>query len=315
MAALSTNLNIPDDMLLGDLLFYTLQDMTVPEGDLVNVFKNVGLDSSLIRKISLADAFRRASASIKNTKVFLGGIERRLEVNEVLTDNERVVRVIGCKTVDENGTDISEKVKYDAVAEIIFHRDTEVVTYNLCSALNNNVISGKQDIVDSCETILSNYANWSVNHSKDTIRNIFNRMIERCYPVNLMPTGICKFIPKTNRDTIYKMKAALNELSQYAASPNVMEIIPVIDTQDQRDLIEKSFKSEIGTELIDTIQQLNEIIQAKNTLSKKTVNSYMEKYKFLGEKAQEYKNLLEGGIDLFADRLSQLYTMIEDNKE
>ena len=63
------NKDVPEDMLLGNLLFYNLIDMTVSENDLLDAFVNNNLSQSYIRKISHADAFRRATSSIKNTKV------------------------------------------------------------------------------------------------------------------------------------------------------------------------------------------------------------------------------------------------------
>ena len=60
-----TNQEIPQDMLLGNLLFTNLIDMKIPVSDLTGIFKSNNIPESYVKTISQADAFRRASSSIK----------------------------------------------------------------------------------------------------------------------------------------------------------------------------------------------------------------------------------------------------------
>ena len=300
-----TNQEIPQDMLLGNLLFTNLIDMRIPVTDLISIFQSNNIPDTYVRTISEADAFRRASSSIKNRILFIdAGTEKvRIEVDEVKSDYEGIKRIIGVKKVDE----VAEDISYQPVGEIIFNR-----TSNICTA-TPLFAPGDIDypvIRDLCDEVEDKYQDWSVYHNKDTVRNIINRIISDTHPVNLMPTGLCKFIPQASTDLLYNLKQALIEMQSYASTPimsrNIMEIIPVIDTEEQRDLIEKNFTAEITDELFNFTQELKDVLQKKQVLSIRTANAYIEKFNILKEKAKEYESLLGIYID-------SIYTQIKDS--
>ena len=83
-----TNQEIPQDMLLGNLLFTNLIDMRIPVADLISIFQSNNIPDSYVRTISEADAFRRASSSIKNRILLLNAATEkvRIEVDEVKSD-------------------------------------------------------------------------------------------------------------------------------------------------------------------------------------------------------------------------------------
>ena len=300
-----TNQEIPQDMLLGNLLFTNLIDMKIPVADLISIFQSNNIPDSYVRTISEADAFRRASSSIKNRILLLNAATEkvRVEVDEVKSDYEGIKRIIGVKKIDE----VAEDISYQPVGEIIFNR-----TNNLCTAtpLFAPGDVDYQTIRDLCDEVENKYQDWSVYHNKDTVRNIINRIISDTHPVNLMPTGLCKFIPQTSTDLLYHLKDALGEMSSYKINPNVsentMEIIPVIDTEEQRNLIEKNFTAEITDELFSFTQELKDILQKKQTLTTRTANAYIEKFNVLKDKAKEYESLLGIYID-------SIYTQIKDS--
>lgn len=312
-AVLATNKNIPDDMLLGNLLFYTLKNLKISETELASIFTSAGVDKKFIRSISAADAFRRATSSVKNKQMMFGSEVRRLEVNEVVSDNERIIRVIGCKKVDENGKEISEKVSYDAVAELIYDRSVNAVSYNLKSTLTP---AAKADLSSICQDLITMFVDNSSYHNNDTIRNIFIRILDSCHPISLMPTGVCKFIPKVNKDVLYQLKEVVESLDPYhTGEKSVMEIIPIIDTQDQRDLVDKCFRAELGEEIVHTINELGSIIAAKSTLPTKTINAYTEKCRHYVDKANQYSSLLENGAEILLKQIDVITEMINNNKE
>lgn len=314
-ALYQTNQSIPKDMLLGNLLFTTLTDMTIPENDLISIFQKNQIPESYVRKISYSDAYRRASSSIKNRIVYMnnvnGGVDKvRIEVDEVKSDTDGIKRIIGVKKVDE----IAEDIKYQPIGEIIFNRSN-----NFCSA-TPFLAPGDADFQtfrDLCNEVENKYQEWSVFHNKDTVKNIINRIISDTHPVNLMPTGLCKFIPSNSMDLLYHLKDALNEMSVYSSnkSENVIEIIPVIDTDEQRNLIEKNFVSEITTELFDFTQELKDVLSKKATLSTRSAASYIEKFNTLKEKAQEYENLLGTYVGAIYTQITEALDLVDANKD
>ena len=309
-----TNQEIPQDMLLGNLLFTNLIDMRIPVADLISIFQSNNIPDSYVRTISEADAFRRASSSIKNRILLLNAATEkvRVEVDEVKSDYEGIKRIIGVKKVDE----VSEDISYQPVGEIIFNR-----TNNLCTAtpLFAPGDVDYQAIRDLCDEVENKYQDWSVYHNKDTVRNIINRIISDTHPVNLMPTGLCKFIPQTSTDLLYNLKQALTEMQSYASTPtmsrNIMEIIPVIDTEEQRNLIEKNFTAEITDELFSFTQELKDVLQKKQVLSTRTANAYIEKFNILKAKAKEYESLLGIYVDSIYTQIKDSLDLVDQNKD
>ena len=309
-----TNQEIPQDMLLGNLLFTNLIDMRIPVADLISIFQSNNIPDSYVRTISEADAFRRASSSIKNRILLLNAATEkvRIEVDEVKSDYEGIKRIIGVKKVDE----VAEDISYQPVGEIIFNR-----TNNLCTAtpLFAPGDVDYQAIRDLCDEVENKYQDWSIYHNKDTVRNIINRIISDTHPVNLMPTGLCKFIPQTSTDLLYNLKQALTEMQSYASTPtmsrNIMEIIPVIDTEEQRNLIEKNFTTEITDELFSFTQELKDVLQKKQVLSTRTANAYIEKFNILKAKAKEYESLLGIYVDSIYTQIKDSLDLVDQNKD
>lgn len=301
-------------MLLGNLLFTNLIDMRIPVADLISIFQSNNIPDSYVRTISEADAFRRASSSIKNRILLLNAATEkvRIEVDEVKSDYEGIKRIIGVKKVDE----VAEDISYQPVGEIIFNR-----TNNLCTAtpLFAPGDVDYQAIRDLCDEVENKYQDWSVYHNKDTVRNIINRIISDTHPVNLMPTGLCKFIPQTSTDLLYNLKQALTEMQSYASTPtmsrNIMEIIPVIDTEEQRNLIEKNFTAEITDELFSFTQELKDVLQKKQVLSTRTANAYIEKFNILKAKAKEYESLLGIYVDSIYTQIKDSLDLVDQNKD
>ena len=301
-------------MLLGNRLFTNLIDMRIPVADLISIFQSNNIPDSYVRVISEADAFRRASSSIKNRILLLNAATEkvRIEVDEVKSDYEGIKRIIGVKKVDE----VAEDISYQPVGEIIFNR-----TNNLCTAtpLFAPGDVDYQAIRDLCDEVENKYQDWSVYHNKDTVRNIINRIISDTHPVNLMPTGLCKFIPQTSTDLLYNLKQALTEMQSYASTPtmsrNIMEIIPVIDTEEQRNLIEKNFTAEITDELFSFTQELKDVLQKKQVLSTRTANAYIEKFNILKAKAKEYESLLGIYVDSIYTQIKDSLDLVDQNKD
>lgn len=308
-----TNQEIPQDMLLGNLLFTNLIDMKIPVCDLTDIFKTNNIPESYVRDISQADAFRRASSSIKNRTLYIasvnGGYDKvRIEIDEVKCDTYLIKRIIGVKRVNEANEDIT----YEPVGEIIFNRTSDVCVAKPLLAPGD---AGYQTLKDLCDEVEDKYIDWSVYHNKDTVRNIINRIIADTHPVNLMPTGLCKFIPQGSTDLLYNLKKALSEMSQYSANPgtgsNIMEIIPIIDTEEQRTLVEKNFTTEITNELFGFTQELKDVLVKKQKLSVRTAASYIDKFNLLKQKATEYESLLGIYVESIHQQIKESLELVD----
>ena len=309
------NIDVPDEMLLGNLLFMNVTDMTASPNEIKNIFAKNGLDEDYVRQIHASDAFRRATSSIKHRKIAVPGEpEIRTEITEVTCDKNIIKRILTFRSIDE----VAEEVEYENVAEIIFNRSSEslkVIVYSNFIAANSTLSAEAQKL---CHEAEKTYYDWKTYHNRDTIRNIINRIVDDMHPVNLMPTGICKFIPKKYSDTVNGLKGSLEDLNSFTNKPeaeNIVETIPVIDTSEQRDLIRKNAESEIYEEMFAITQELKDIIVSKNLIPKKTAMSYAQKLKVIREKISDYNSLIALYDGAIMTQLKEAVKLIDENKE
>lgn len=314
-AICQSNKDIPVDMTLGNLLYYSLSDMKIKEQELFDLFMQNQLPVDYIRKISAPDAFRRASSSIKNTTLFITDsttgttIKTKVEVDEVKSDETGIKRIIGIKAINEQDEDIS----YVPVAVLEFDRSTNSAIYDIDVYYKSN-----NDIVDLCNDVINRYNEWSVYHTKDTIRNTILRIINDTHPVALTPTGLCKFVPRSHSDLLYSLKEALKDMEQYCQNSgdhNFMEIIPVINTEEQQDLIKDASTRELKEELFGFTQELKEVLQTRQTLPARTVSSYLERFKTLSNKVSDYEGLLGNYLGFLKVQITDAVSLIKDNSE
>ena len=314
-ALYQNNQDVPEEMLLGNLLFYNLVDMTVEENDLIDVFNNNAMSQSYLRKISHADAFRRASSSIKNEKVIYNDdsgdqFDGRINVDEVTNDKMYIKRIIGVRVLNDQ----KEEVSYTQLGSVSYDRANDCCSIYIEPIANHYVIN----VSALFKEIEDRYNLWSSYHNHDTVKNTVNRIVDSMHPIALMPTGICKFIPKTSKDTLYSLKGVLNDLSEYSDNKNeenTVEIIPILDTQEHRDLVNKMYEEEIEETLYNYSMELADILKQRSTLSPRQANTYLERYKELSAKAQDYQNLLGTYTENIQAQLKAAIQLIDDNKE
>lgn len=316
-ALCSTNRDIPQEMLLGNLLFMNLTDMKIPANELQDIFRNNGIPEDYVRKISAADAFRRATSDLKGQKINwddgTGQVSVcRVEVDEVKCDVDSIKRIVGIKKIDEN----AEEVDYLPISEITFNRANNSAVYVPVVA---QASVNYPEVDKLCYDCMVKYNDWSVYHNKATIRNIVNRIVSDTHPINLMPTGLCKFTPANHGDMLYALKSALGEMSQYSINPNssenIVEIIPVIDTDEQRSLVEKNYTMEVTDEMNRLVTELRTVLANKASINSRTATSYIERFKFLKDKADDYGNLLNVYTQALQAQLADAIRLVNDNTE
>lgn len=312
-AICQSNKDIPVDMTLGNLLYYSLSDMKIKEKELFDLFVLNNVPVDYIRKISAPDAFRRASSSIKNTNLLItdyatgATLKTKIEVDEVKSDENGIKRIIGIKLINEK----NENIAYTPVASVEFLRKFNTVSYSVEPAYNNN-----QDIIDLCDDIVNKYTEWSVYHTKDTVRNTILRIINDTHPVSLTPSGLCKFVPRSHTDLLYSLKETLKDMERFCQNPgehNFMEIIPVINTEEQQDLVKNASTRELKEELFGFTQELKDVLQARQTLPARTVSSYLERFKTLSEKVSDYESLLGNYLGFLKVQITDAVSLIKDN--
>lgn len=307
-AVAKTNKELNDDLILGHLAFYTIGDLKIDEQTLERLFQKNNLPKRFIRKISKVDAFRRATSAANGTiEIDFNGkkVKAKLEVDEVRKDNSGIVRLLGRKVIDDNNAEVS----YETVGRIDYTRGTGTI-----STSANTIFLNEYDYRSVLRDIENRYNEWAVYHTKDTIKNLTVNIVKSLYPVNLMPSGVAKFIPKTQKDYLFGLQGLIRDLSNYGAG-NVFEVIPVIDTDEQRDLITRTADSDIRNELNGFISELKNVLTAKQIIPLQTAKTYVQKFNEMKNKVAEYEKLIGTYMTVIHTQIKNALEFVEVNSE
>ena len=308
-AIYNSNADIPKEMLLGNLLFMNIKDMKLSEKELYDEFAAAGLPSSYINKIKPSDVFRRATSSIKGKSCISAksGVRSVINIDEVCNDDDKIIRIASLHEIDEKNEDI----EFEKMLSFKFDRHTKGIQYTISSQNLSN------DATQIAQEVGARFNEWCIYHNKDTIRNLINRIVRSMRPINLMPTGICKFIPLNSSDTLYKLNKLISSMSSYcirSGDENLVEIIPIIDTKDQRDLITKNYSLEITEEMNDLASALSKVI-SKGSLTSKQASTYINKFAELKQKADEYDDMLGIYSENIQKQIKISLDLINDNAD
>lgn len=294
--------DIDPSLLLGHLLFLNLDDVKIHKQDLADLFKKHNLGAHFLPdEIQPHDAYRRASRKAARPIEVLNSNgapqKAHLLVRQTRTDDKTIVRNLVRELLDEKNAD----VKYETVGKIIFDRDNETMNISWDAAF-----LGEYDYRQVLEETQDLYTEWTQYHTKDTVRNIFNKVIRSMYPISIMQGGRAQFIPKMQQDTLYNLKAVVEELP----GNSLAEIIHMIDTTDQRSLITKNLEKEVLYDVDKLLNDFAEVLQ-QPTIRSSTFKRYAQAVVALQEKTAEYENLLSSKMTVINTQLQQALTKVQ----
>jgi hypothetical protein len=292
--------------LLGFLEFHGFGDLKIHKDELGKLFeKNMLPMSYLPNKIHPADAYRRATAQAQSTiEIDHNGNRHkaRLLVREVKSDSNMIIRHLVREIVNAQ----DERLEYDEVGRFVLDRKNNNV-------LNTSIMhsfSHEYPYADLMRQIQALYVEWSEYHTKDTVNNIVRRIIKDMNNVNLTPNGRATFIPKTQKNLLMGLQGLFEDLIPYQADgcESYIEIIPVIDTVEQRRTVEKRVEREITSEANELLADFANLLGQDQRPSVRIVKSYAKRVVELQEKLTEYEKLIHCKMTVIQDQLNDTLT-------
>jgi hypothetical protein len=303
--AVRSNKDIDPSLLLGNLLFLNMTDLTIHKDDLTNLFKKHNLPLTFMpNEIKPHDAYRRATQrAAQAIEINYNGAKTKakLLVREVVADQKKVERHLVREVIDTQ----QQKPLYISAGKMIFNRDTELMEISWDPGYLTEY-DYKQVLTD----IQTLYTEWTEYHTKDTVRNIVNKIVKSMHPVSVMQGGRAQFIPKVNQDMLYDLKSMIEELP----GGSIAEIIPMIDSTDQRDLITKNLEQEVLADVDRLLNDFNEVLQ-KETIRKDTFKRYAAAVIELQEKTEKYENLLASKMEVLNQQLRAALSKVQSAAE
>lgn len=304
-----SNKDLNEDIFLGYLVFCGIgTDVKIKEEDLKQLFIDNMLNEKFVRPIRTVDAFRRASSHIKGKiEVYFNGETRNgiIDVDEVTNDKNFIVRLISRKVVDSKNQDLNHEI----VGKLVYDKENKSVSY---SSYYSPFMNNEYEYELLFNSVINLYNDYSAFHNKDTIRNMYNYIINTFQPITLNQVGTCKFIPKYYKGDLYKLG---NVIESLPSNNNSFEIIPLIDTQEHRDKIEAIAAKDMQDMIVTMETEMAEIIKTKESMSTSKVSYYITKFKELKTKSNEYQNLLNIHFTTLERQIKHSLNNLEINQE
>ena len=301
LVAVQTNKELDQSLLLGHLLFLSMDEVKIHKDDLGLLFQKHQISSSFLpHEIKPHDAYRRATSRAQGPiEVMINGKHHkaRLLVRETKKDDKVVVRNLVRELLDEQNAEAD----YVTVGKLTFDRNND----SLNISWDANYL-GEYDYKKVLEETRDLFNEWTQFHTKETVRNIMNRVIKSMYPVSITNGGRAQFIPKMNQDLLYSLKAVVEELP----GNSLAEVIPMIDTVDQRSLISKNFEKEVLFEVDKLLEEFAEIIKG-GAIRKSTLKRYAGLVVEMQGKTQHYESLLQNKMSVLNQQLTTAMNLVQ----
>jgi len=286
------------NQLIGYLMFYCIPEIKISHSELEDIFIKNSMDKShLPKKIFEHDAFRRATGQI-NGKISISltngdNVDAKLNVDEVRNDAYEIVRVVGRKVIDST----KAEVEYTPVGRFVFHKKTKVVD----TALNDGAFL-EYDYDRLLNDTVGVYKEWTNFHTKDTVRNIINKIVKSTQPVSILKGAY--FIPKDEYDTLKSLQGVIHDLAQYAPNETPgIELIPLLDTVEQRTMLEERVNKEIIGDVENLMVELADMLKSDKEIHTRTIKRITTDFQTLQDKTKTYTNLLQTSMKVVQDQL------------
>lgn len=303
--------DLGDEELLGFLEFHTVTNLRIHKDDLAGIFRQNMLDTKKVmpQEIKPHDAFRRATKEAESQiSVDYNGAKHkaRLMVREVVSDSNIVERHLVREIIDVK----NRKLTHVTVGKFILQKKTGTMD----TSVDLNYVD-EYPYDQHIDQIQALFHDWTEYHTRETVSNIVRRVITSMNHVSIMPNGKATFIPKTQRTKLDALRGVIEDLKDYhTGDQSIIEIIPIIDTVEQREMVEKRVEAQMSQEANILMADFATILD-NDKLSVRVVKGYAQKVVALQEKLEEYEGLIHKKMDTLQNQLADALSKIQTSGE
>ena len=261
--------DLPNDVLLGRLVLFTITDEPTPRAKLAADFAELELDESMLpSEIRPLDAFKKATAEAKDKYTLPTG-----ETCEVLRrEVEQTPAYVKQQITREVRDARKQTLSYTKAIECTFYRGTARTVDGVRSVpkgservnvrvtrdgLTPEEVNAVQDIARGIVARYKNYYdNLDGNRLRATVRNYLKGPLDAIE----IKAG-CYFVHASKADEL----ARLDELVSRLGGGCFMHTIPLVDIAAQRSMVVHAFARQSGAELQEVAHEARDLLAAGAT--------------------------------------------------
>jgi len=275
----------PNKEILGFLVWYSISEMFVQKDELSQRLSAAGITQGFMPKsICGADAFRKASSVVEAKNIPVKkDVSRNILVREVSRDKDHIQRNIVFEFVKKAQKKLSYKSE-EAIVE--FDKINNLINVSQCSSDSEPVVN----------QIKNNFQLFYNNYDSRAIRTMCTKYLWSLNPVSVRPSGSIYFVPFQYEEDLKKL---LDFLKGFDKTTTEGHMVPLIDSQEQRDMV----KAKIQEYLQNTLQSMSEHLR-NPYIDKGNANVLLDSAKFTLANFRDYKVAL-------SDELSEMDFTLE----
>lgn len=267
--------------ILGSLCWYAVQARCkVSHDDFAQRLSTEGLDRHTPAKPRDDDTFLRVTSDIERKREPVPGHEDVFEnflVRKVVHSKGHVIKHIVVERVDGE----NKRLAYKPVVELEFiEAGGEFVITPIGWPVNPRAL-------ELAHTARDEYHAWRGSLPPNSVRTVINNVIADAGATLVKPTGGIYFLLGHRLDQLRALERVFTGIEGV-----FVHGVPLIDEQDQREMLRQAFIDETVGEMAKLTEEMNELTAAGKVTSKRfaALNTRIEAIK---AKTAEYSNILE----------------------
>jgi hypothetical protein len=319
--AMDTAQALPEDVVLGNIVWFRINDGDYSPSDIEDYFTRTGLNPGYLPSdIKPVRAYEKASSCLAGQQheyPLPGHVFGNVLVREVTRDDMRVVRHIVREVRDSRRV----KLHSASVAELIFDKAVRTGGQGVLDQNRTNVRSRLTDdahqILDPSEVPIINnllaafdadYTRRVNNHDGDKVRGVVRNYLGYLNAV-MMKDGVY-FVHRSRQSDL----DALNEFVRLLGNGCSLEQMPIPDLKRLRESVVEAFQVEAEKELTEVVVAIQKLRATRKRVGPDAYAKVRAQYDSVLLKAQEYTRTLHltqdrtaGAAEVALDALTELH--------
>ena len=277
------------DAILGELCWYSIPEDTVDHDTVAQLCKTHGIEQYAPAPPRPPDVFRRACKSAGRR---IGRKEDSQRYTYEFKSIDHSDREIFVKLVRETvDAATNQGIDWSRMANVTFQRDTQQIDVVELPDLDDE----GRDAIRELKTTFAN-ENGRVNSAH--LRRMIQDVLHDCLATAVRPSGGIYFVTQAYAEKLNKLSKVINAIPTGTS----MHTLPLLDTQDQRRMLEAAVESELADEMDAHLSKIVETLKTGKPINADTFTRLTASLHRSGRKSNEYATLLSKQLAAYGDR-------------
>lgn len=276
---------------LGNLVWYSISGVKIKHEDLKDITKGTFLEGTEPAKPKDPDTFRRICSNAERKKVETGDpkIFKNVMVRTASAPNDDlIVRRIVIETV----TPDDKRLDYFQTMDVEFNRKT--------SSVNINVKVWDPIGQETADHIKAEFESWKGHLNSYAVREWVRGAIVQMRATHVKPTGGIYFVAEEHEGSLEELESMVDKLGTSS-----VHYLPLVDTGKQREMLKAAFEAESIGEIDELLAEIGAVLgDPDKKITEKNYERLMSRFDNLGDKLDDYDNLLKSNLSGVSTRLS-----------